>query len=237
MKIVLKKKPKNPIIIEGFPGFGLVGTITTEFLINNLNAELIGYIQAEEAPPLVAIHDGKIVQPIGIYHAANQNLVILHIMTNIKGIEWEVADQLLKFSKDNGVKEIISIEGVGTPVVSEETNAYYHANLKTARDKFNKLKFSPLTEGIILGVTATLLLQSDNKTPLSCIFVETHSNLPDSKAAAKAIEVLDKYLGLKIDYKPLLEQAEKFEEKIKGLMEQGMVAQEEKQKKNLSYLG
>jgi len=31
MKIILDKKPKNPIIIEGFPGFGLVSTIACEF--------------------------------------------------------------------------------------------------------------------------------------------------------------------------------------------------------------
>ena len=42
MKIVLTEKPKNAILIEGFPGFGLVGTITTEFLIDHLKAKKIG---------------------------------------------------------------------------------------------------------------------------------------------------------------------------------------------------
>jgi predicted ATP-grasp superfamily ATP-dependent carboligase len=72
---------------------------------------------------------------------------------------------------------------------------------------------------------------------VSCIFVETHSSLPDSKAAAKAIEVLDKYLNLKIAYAPLLKQAEKFEAKVRGLMEKGVVAAEEQKKKTLSYVG
>jgi len=39
MNFELSKKPKNPIILEGFPGFGLVGTISTEYLIEHLNAE------------------------------------------------------------------------------------------------------------------------------------------------------------------------------------------------------
>ncbi|MBW2965235.1 PAC2 family protein [Candidatus Woesearchaeota archaeon] len=47
MKVVLKEKPKNPIIIDGFPGFGLVGTISTEYLINELGAKPIGSIHAE----------------------------------------------------------------------------------------------------------------------------------------------------------------------------------------------
>ena len=36
MKIELSTKPKSPTIIGGFPGFGLVGMIATEYLINHL---------------------------------------------------------------------------------------------------------------------------------------------------------------------------------------------------------
>jgi predicted ATP-grasp superfamily ATP-dependent carboligase len=74
-----------------------------------------------------------------------------------------------------------------------------------------------------------------------CIFAETHSQLPDSKAAAKIIEVLNHFKGLNIDVKPLLESAKKFEEKIKKIIEQATMAQEQVEKKQdkdkLSYLG
>ncbi|MBU1854202.1 MAG: PAC2 family protein, partial [Nanoarchaeota archaeon] len=70
-----------------------------------------------------------------------------------------------------------------------------------------------------------------------CIFAETHSALPDSKAAAKVIEVLDKYLGLKVDYKPLLKQAEEFENKLKNMIQQTSKTTEESDKKYMSYLG
>jgi len=68
MEVELNKKPISPIIIEGFPGFGLLGTIVTEFLIDQLKAELIGTIKVDEAPAIVAVHDGKVVQPIGIFY-------------------------------------------------------------------------------------------------------------------------------------------------------------------------
>ena len=235
MKIILKKRPKNPIIIEGFPGFGLVGTITTEYLLNELKAEPIGSIHSDKIPPMAAIHDNKLVEPIGVYYIKQFNLVILHVMTNVKGVEWEVGEILIELAKELDAKDIVSIEGVGTPMPTEESNAFFYANNDRAKKKFESVKIEPLKEGIILGVTATLILQAQRD--LACIFVETHSNLPDSKAAAKAVEVLDKYLGLKIDYKPLLKQAEKFEEKIKNLLEQGNVATEEQKKKTLSYVG
>ena len=69
MKVVLKKKPKNPIIIDGFPGFGLVGTIATEFLLDHLKTEKIGKIWISELPAMVAIHEGKVVEPIGIFYS------------------------------------------------------------------------------------------------------------------------------------------------------------------------
>lgn len=237
MKVVLKEKPKNPIIINGFPGFGLVGTISTEYLINELGAKMIGSIHAEDIPPMVAIHDNKIVQPVGIYYDKKHNLVILHVMTNVKGIEWQVGELVLELAKKLEAKEILSIEGVGTPLPSDNPTPYFYSNTEKGKKNFGTAKIDPLKEGIILGVTATLILQADNDFDVSCIFVETHSSLPDSKAAAKAIEVMDKYLDLNIKYKPLLQQAEKFESKIKGLMEKSAVATEEQKKKTLSYMG
>jgi predicted ATP-grasp superfamily ATP-dependent carboligase len=40
-----------------------------------------------------------------------------------------------------------------------------------------------------------------------------------------------------VDYKPLIKQAEKFEEKLKSLMEKGQVAQDIQKKKVLNYVG
>ena len=91
MQLILDKKPQNVIILEGFPGIGLVGTITTEYLIEFLHAEQIGRIHIEEASPMVAIHDTKVVDPIGIYYVKKYNLVILHALTSIKNIEWQLA--------------------------------------------------------------------------------------------------------------------------------------------------
>lgn len=237
MEIILKKNPKNPIIIEGFPGFGLVGTITTEFLIDVLKAERIGSIRMKEAPPMVAIHQGNIVRPMGIYYDEKYNLVILHVMANVANLEWDVATELLKLAKTLDAKQIISIEGVGSPGLEGDPSSYYHSTDATASKKFKDAGIKPLKEGIVMGVTATLLLQVDHDFPMSCIFAETHSNMPDSKASAKIIEVLDKILGMNIDYKPLLEQAEKFEKKIRQFLSQGEAAQAQKRKKQLSYVG
>jgi len=142
----------------------------------------------------------------------------------------------MELSKQLNATEIISIEGVGTNQESNNARIFYYTNNEKSRKKFESLGISPMQEGIIIGVTGAVLVKAE-KTPISCIFAETHSSLPDSNAAAKAIEVLDKYLGLKVDYKPLLEQAEKFEEKLRSLLSEGQKAQELSDKKKLSYVG
>lgn len=237
MEIRLKKKPKNPIIIEGFPGFGLVGTIASEFLTDHLKTEQIGKIIINDMPAMVAIHENKIVEPLGIFYNKKNNIIIMHAITASTGHEWEIAETFAKLAKDLKAKEIISLEGVGSGEGGTGGNRiFYYTNNEKNISKFKKMGIEPLKEGIIIGVTGAILLRVE-KTPVSCIFAETESNLPDSKAAAKIIETLGKYLGLKIDYKPLLEQADKFEKKLRGILEQSKRTQELSEEKKLSYVG
>ena len=233
MEIVLNERPKNPIIIDGFPGFGFVSTITTEFLIEHLNAKLIGRIESDKFSPMVAIHNSKLIEPLGIYYDKNSNLMLFHAVTSVQGFEWEIASKLVSLAKELKAKELISIEGVASQ--SEENNVFYYTSSQEIDKKLKKLKLIPLKEGIIMGVTSLLLLKYNS--PLTAFFVETHSNLPDSRAAAKSIEVLDKYLNLKVDYKPLLEKAEQFESKLKTIMSQGTKAKEQQERNELNYLG
>lgn len=237
MEIKLNKKPKNPIIIEGFPGFGLVGTIATEFLIDHLKTELIGKISFDDAPPVVAIHENKVVEPLGLFYNKEKNILILHAVTASTGFEWKLTDILVKIAKQLNAKEVISLEGVGsTEGELTTTETFYYTPDKKRESKLKQIGLKPLKEGIIMGVTGALLLKAE-EVPVTSLFVETHTNLPDSKAAAKIIETLDKYLGLKVDYKPLLEQATKFEDKLKGLLEKTQEAQDMVDKKKLSYVG
>lgn len=232
----LKKRPKNPIIIEGFPGFGLVGTITTEFLIEHLKTEHIGRIILEDAPAMVAIHENKLVEPMGLFYNEKYNILILHSINSAPGTEWKIADIIKTLSKDLEAKEIICIEGVGSSAETDESRVFYFTNNPEKDKSFKNLKIEPLQEGIIMGVTSALLLKMEDM-PISAIFAETHSNLPDSKAAAQIIDILDKYLGLNVDPKPLMDTAQKFEEKLKGIITSSSKAARMKDEKTLSYFG
>lgn len=234
MEIKLTTKPKNPTIIEGFPGLGLIGTIVTEYLIKHLGAKSIGYIKSDKIPPMIAIHDSKIVQPLEIFYAKSKNLIILHALTDVKGMEWEISDALLQLCKTLKAKEVVSIEGILGQ--SPETNLYYYSeNLKT-QGKFSKAKATGLKEGIVTGVTAAMLLKA-KEFNFTGMFVETHSKMPDSKAAAKIIEMLDGYMNLGVDYKPLEKAAEDFEKQLKGYVDKMQKTAEKTEEKSANYMG
>ncbi len=233
--IELTEKPKSPTIIEGFPGFGFVSTITTEFLIKNLNAKKIGSFYSEKLLPLSIIHNSKVMEPLEIYYAKKENLVIFRTMTNVSGAEWEIAQIVKEVAEKLNAKEIISIEGISAPEKSaNKSKVYCYTNYESK--KFEKIKIETLKDGIVMGVTGVLLMKS-GKIPISCLFAEATPGIPDSRAAGEVIKALDSYLGLKIDYKPLMKTAEEVESKVRDILSKVKESTCQKDKKDVSYLG
>ena len=237
-RVILTKKPKGVTVIEGFPGIGLVGTIATGFLIDHLKCEKIGnyFFETPHTPSMIAIHECKLVDPVGVYYNKKYNLVIIHAITSATGLEWEAADLILDVCKELEAKELITIEGVGSAEApAKESQAFYFTKDIATSKRLDTLGHKCLNEGIIVGSTAAILLKSPFKT--TCMFAETHTKMPDSKAAAKIIKLIDDYLRLKVNPKPLLKQAEEFEKKLKQIVTQGEKAQQLKQKKKFTYIG
>lgn len=226
MEVILRETPKAKVLIEAFPGFGLVGTIVTEYLLEHLDCKQIGEITFDDLPATVAIHKGGLVHPMGIFYCKAFDAIILHAILDVKGFEWRIAKSILEIKKQLNVDEILSIEGVASNG-GEEIFCFNN-------NKLIDLGAKPVDESVIMGVTAALLLKAND---ISCLFAETHSNLPDSRAAARIIEYLDKYLKFDLDTKPLLMQAELFEKKVKGMLQKTSKTVTEADKKQMSYLG
>jgi len=231
MEIKFLEKPKDVTIIQGFPGIGMIGSVSTEFLIEHLNVKKIANIVFDEIPATIAIHKGKIIPPVGLYYNEEKNLAIINYISQGKINEWELVKLVEKIAWELSAKEIITIDGV---LSSDETHEVYaFSNNSTINNKLKELEFKELKESIILGVTAGLI---QKERELTSFFISTNSQLPDSTAAAEAIKSIDKYLLLDIDYKPLLEQAKVFETKIKNILSKSEKTEKEKEKSIINYM-
>lgn len=231
---LLRKIKKNPIVIEGFPGFGLIGSIVTEFLVGHLSCEKLGNHYFEDLQASIAIHEGKLVEPVAVYYNERFNIVILHSIAAAPEIDWKAADFVLDVCEKVKARELICIEGVGSGNGSKG-RTFFFTNENKKAEELKALGLQPLKEGIIMGVTSAILLKDDQA--VTCIFGEAESNMPDNLAAARIVEVLDKILGLNVDPKPLKESAKQFEDKFKQILSQMQNASDEKDKKMLSYVG
>lgn len=243
MEIVLDRKPKSPIVISGFPGVGMVGAIAAEFLIQHLVTEKIGKVILDKSPALVAIHEGKLIEPFSIHYSKKHNIVVIHSIIAVPGTEWQAADALLKICSTLKAKELISVEGVANSSPADvETQGrsgsriFYYATSEARGKALARQKLESLKEGVIMGPTSAVLIKT-SRLPVTCFFAQTYDSLPDSSAAAQVIKALDSYLGLDVDYKPLLQLATKFEQKLRGIMEQSRQAEDMRDKKQMSYVG
>jgi len=230
----IPKSIKNPIIIQGFPGVGLVGSIAIEYLIEHLKCEFIAQHYFEDLSATIAIHNGNIIYPVNVYYNKEYNFLLLHAVIANPKLEWKMANIINDLVKQTGAKEVICLEGVATMEPQNTPQVFYYTTNPKKQQVLDKIS-SRLTEGIVVGVTPALLLK--RTCNITAFFADTATGLPDSKAAAKLIEAIDKYLNLKVDPKPLLKQAEKFEQKLKGILEQGAKVQENMKNRQLSYVG
>ncbi len=238
MEIVLKEKIKpNAVIIEGFPGLGFVGAIATEYMIDHLTTKQAGFFKSDKFPPMAAVHNGKLRQLLEIFYCKEKNIVFVHSLSPLPGVEWELAESVLALAKQIKAKQIISLEGVGSPFAEPANHVYFHTNDLSVEKELAKSDAEKLKEGVIVGVTGAMMLESKNLKKSIFLFAETHSKLPDSKAAAELIRVLDDYLGLKVDYKPLAQKAQEVETKIKEMIQKSAQTKEIQEKKDISYLG
>src|SRR3989338_2565787 len=131
----MDKEVKANTIIAGFPGFGVVGTITAGYIAEHLKAEKIGTAWSEDQPATVAIHENNIMSPITIYYDKNNKILIINGITSSQRIEWRIAQLINDISKRTKAKQVITIEGVGsnttgdgrqTPDSSTRTPATYY---------------------------------------------------------------------------------------------------------------
>ena len=78
-----------------------------------------------------------------------------------------------------------------------------------------------LEQGVIKGMTGAMLSEGSSRgRNIMSIMVEADPRYPDARAAAVIIEHLNKMLPVAdLDHGPLLDEAKKLEEQIRGMME------------------
>ena len=222
----MKVELKNPILIEGLPGLGLVGKIATRYLIKKLDAKKFAYLYSPHFPYFVLVNKKGSVRLLRgtFYFLRNQteghDLILFTGDSQAQTIEgqYEISDCILDFARQHNVKMIVTVGGYRMEVkdkpkvIAAATSEELLNEALQARAVLSSMG-NPIvgTAGLILG------LSRFKKIDALCLLGETRGYLPDPKAAKSVLEVLKTMLSLNIDLAGLNEEIEKADKMITRL--------------------
>jgi len=226
---IAKVKLKDPVLIEGLPGLGMVGRIATRYLVKHLNGKPFATLYSPHFPYYVLVNEKGSVRLLHCVfsfwenRAGKHDLIFLTGDSQAQTIEgqYEVADCILDFAETHGVKTIITIGGYRKEA-EEKPKVVAVSNDSALLNKALKAKAIPSPSGNPIVGTAGLLLglAKFRKMGALCLLGETRGYLPDPKAAKSVLTVLQSILETKVDLKDIdkeIEKAKKVLERMKRI--------------------
>lgn len=217
----VEKKPLNLngfTLIEGFPGMGLVGTISAKYLTEKLDFSEVGFVDSAIFVPIIRVHNGLPVHPSRIYVNQKKKLVLLISEQIIPQLFTErLAKAVVEWIKQKKIAQVISLSGIrALPSKEGKEIVYGIASDEASKKMLKKYNVQVIKEGITSGVTALILLGlKDNKIDAFSLMGNVQI-AADYKAASSILEKLSEMLSLNIDTKPLKKEAK---ETKKALLE------------------
>ena len=235
-------EPKNPILIEGLPGLGLVGKIAIRYLIKQMKAKKFAYLYSPHFPYFVLVSKKGNVRLLrgSFYYWKNKDgkndLLLFTGDSQSQTIEgqYEIADRMLDFSQKHQVQTIVTIGGYRVET-NDKPKVFVAATSPdilakaTKGGAFVSDSGSPIvgTAGLILG------LARFKKIDALCLLGETRGYLPDPMAARSVLEVLKAMFNFDLDLAGLDEdiaKAEKMMTRLQKIEEKRALQAEETRK-------
>ncbi len=211
------KKMRKPLVVVGFPGTGLVGSVAASQLVESLQLSFGGYISSSNFAPLAAIHDYKPMPAARIHYSEQKNIiVIISEMTIPITTSMELADKIFSFARSLDASAIISLGGIS---LKEEKGGEVYvisSDSRVVKDIVAKKIAKPIREGATTGVTGLLLTKGTLEAfPVTTILAESSEEYLDPKAASNVLRVLARIINVPISTTSLEKEAKEFSKTLK----------------------
>ncbi len=220
---------QDGVVFDGFHNIGLTSTIACGCFINSLKTELVGILDSPLFFPMSVIYDGKPNFPARIY--ANEEKKLAFFVSELvldPSVYRPIADIILRWSKDNKCKTIISIAGKAiekedrTTKEEEEPSLKVISNSQIIMKELNNVGILPLKYGTINGIPGILLNESNWKNIDVIVFiVDVIAGVPDFRAAANVVQAISKIVPeAYCEIQLLIKEAENIENNLKMINSQ-----------------
>ncbi|MDG7046033.1 MAG: proteasome assembly chaperone family protein [Nitrososphaerota archaeon] len=213
---------KGVTAIEGFPDVGLVGVISSSFLIDALKLKQVAHVKSDFMPPIAVVHEGWVRDPIRFY--SNGKFIV---MTSELAVPAEfiypLAVSIVNWLKSEGVSNLISLNGYpyDKRMDIEEPSVFGVGNSQIVATQLKEKGIEIIQEGFIAGLYAVLLNESNKvNLPAFALLAQSYDKYPDPGAAIVVLKVVSKLFNMSLDLKPLAEKADEIRLNVKDLMSQ-----------------
>lgn len=220
---------ESGMMIVGFPSVGLVSSIAANYIVRTSGLNRIAGVLSPDFPPYTLINQGVPSPPVRIY-AGDRKCTDTELCKQIVAVVAEfmpkpetikpLADSLLDYCDEKGIKTVVTLEGVAKPG-SSDLSPMGVGSTQAARDMLSKYGVEEMKEGIISGISGVLLYEGERRDiDVMCLLGAARAEYPDARGSAKLLEVVAKMLPeLKIDPDPLYREAEEMEKQLKKAQE------------------
>jgi len=214
-----KKVPlKKPVIIEGFPGVGMVGNICASYLAEKLQMELVASMHSPRFPPISAIHDFKPVSPARIYASKKHNLIVLFSEFVIPAeTVYGMSNAILELAKAKKASALYSLAAIAN---SEPNDTIYGiASTPRMATQLKKNGVELIREGATQGVSGVLIAEcAARNVDAANLLVQSGAPL-DPRASARLLQKVAGMLKLPLDTADLVKQGDAIEQRVRDSME------------------
>jgi uncharacterized protein (TIGR00162 family) len=193
---------EKPIFVEGLPGFGSVGKIAAQLLIEFTRAKVFAELYSPSFPDYVIVSkDGTCRPPRYEFYAASteKNHFIILTGDSQPSLEdllahYDLCDEILDFAEKHGCKFIVTMGGVPTP---QSGGKVYVAATSEKLASENADKGAAIYgKGRIMGATGLLLgLAKKRGWKGICLLGATTGIRADRESARSVFKFLNKTLG------------------------------------------
>ena len=213
------------VVFDGFHNIGLTSIIACGCFIHSLKTELVGILDSSLFSPMSVIYDDKPNFPARIYANEEKKLgfFISELVLDPSAYR-PVADLILRWSKDNKCKTIISIVGKAVEKEEEEEKPSLNviSNSSIIMKELNDAGILSLKNGTINGIPGILLNESNWKNIDVIVFVvDFIFGVPDFRAAANVVQAISKIVPeAYCEIQLLTKEAENIENNLKMINSQ-----------------
>ena len=232
---------KKPTLVVGFPGAGLVGSISANYLIEKMNLQQIAFVDSDYVLPTVIYIGGRLRHPFRIYSNKERTLYIMVCEAPVMpvGIN-SIMDLIATWALRYDIGEVIVLDGIASPGLPalDRTPEILRSNFTDevdiapasskkplqADDTSVDLKKKPKVRSAVIAGLSAGVLEACLSSNIACtgILIPTTSGVPDPEGAAILLETLSEIpnVPMEVDVGPLRKEGEAIKKQLATFIEE-----------------